>query len=825
MSGLLQDIRYALRQLRKSPGFTSVAVLTLALGIGVSTVMFGVMNAVLLQPPPFRDPDRLVRILSTRADAMDGPSPLDVRDFAAGNRSFEEMAIYDSGWRKNISALPGSTDPEQQPVGLVPRAYFEVLGVEPLMGRLFTDEENRWGNQFEVILSYDFWQARFQGDPAILGKSIRINDEPYTIIGVMPPGLPNWSFDSSRGRVELWTPFVPYLSANETSVWEESSRRDSFFAIGRLKAGVSLEQAQADLQTIAKNLAARYPLDRGVGVVLHPLQEDRIGTLRPVILLLMGAVILILLIACSNVANLLLVRNSNRAREVAVRVAMGAARSALIRQFMAESLLLGTLGGALGCALAWWASVAIARAHPAQLPQLAAVHVDLRVLAFAMALSVGSSLLFGVIPAWLASKVNLSEAFKESGRGSVAGRRKKWLGHSIVAGEMALAVMLLVGTGLLMQSLLRLQKQEAGFRVDHLLKVHLFLPPVRYSNSASITHFCDEYAARVRRLPGVQDAAISASYPPDAQWMQRFTIVGRPESRLEDTPSAAFNVTDSHYLRTFAIPLLKGRYFTDADTETSVPVVLVNQAFAKLYFPTEDPLGKQIQLGMPPAMAPSNMPRIRFTVIGVIGNALNRGLALPSGPQFVALFRQTPDLNYGFKNLIVRTALAPFELAASIRGQLHSLDANLPFAEVFSMDQIMEQQTADQRYTTGLLALFAVFGIVLAGIGVYGVVSYVVVQRTSEIGLRMALGAQRPDVLWLVIKQGLGMAAVGAVAGLFAAWILRHLMAQLVFGISPADPATFLAAAALLIAFAGSASYVPARRAAKVDPMVALRYE
>jgi putative ABC transport system permease protein len=825
MNDVVHDLRYALRQLRKSPGFTVVAMLTLTLGIGVSTAMFGVMNAVLLQPPPFRDPERLVRILSTKGDAVDGPSPLDMRDFAAENRTFEKMAVYDSGWRKNVSALPGSTEPEQRPVGLVPAAYFEVLGVEPLMGRVFTDEENRWGNQFEVILSYNFWQARFQGDPAILGKSIRINDEPYTIIGVMPPGLPNWSFDSPRGPVELWTPFVPYLNAQQTPVWDESERRASFYAIGRLKAGVSLDQAQADFKRIAENLAARYPLDHGVGVVLRPLQEDRVGNLRPMILLLMGAVILILLIACSNVANLLLARNSTRAREVAVRVAMGAARSVLIRQFMAETLLLGVLGGAFGCALAWWATVVVSRVHPEQLPQLASVHVDLRVLAFALALSVGSSLAFGVIPAWITSKVNLSEAFKENGAGNVAGRGKLWLRHSFVAGEMALAVMLLVGTGLLIQSLLRLQKQDPGFRVDHLLRTHIFLPPVRYPNPASITQFCDEYASRVRQLPGVQDAVISAAYPPDDQWMQYFTIAGRPISRLEDTPTTTFNVTDSSFLHTLGIPLIKGRNFTDADKETSVPVALVNQAFAKLYFPTDDPIGKQIQMGIPSTMVASNPPGIAFTIIGVMGDSLNRGLALPPEPQLIALFRQTPDLNFGFKNLIVRTALDPLQMAATIRRQLSALDANLPFAEVFSMDQIMQRETADQRYTTGLLALFAVFGIVLAGIGIYGVVSYVVAQRTSEIGLRMALGAQRPDVLWMVIRQGLGMAAIGAMAGLFGAWILRQVIAQLLFGISPADPATFLAAALLLIAFAGSASYVPARRAAKVDPMVALRYQ
>jgi putative ABC transport system permease protein len=373
--------------------------------------------------------------------------------------------------------------------------------------------------------------------------------------------------------------------------------------------------------------------------------------------------------------------------------------------------------------------------------------------------------------------------------------------------------------------LLRLQDQQPGFRVDHLLRTHLFLPSVRYPQPAAITRFCDEYAARVRQLPGVSDAVISAAYPPDDPWMQPFTIAGRPVSRLEDMPSATFNVTDSHYLHTLAIPLLNGRDFSDTDSESSQPVALINRTLANTYFPGEDPVGKQIQLGLPQPMVSSTAPNLRLTVIGVIGDTMNRGLALPPLPQLTALFRQTPDLNYGFKNLIVRTALDPLQLATSIRQQLHLLDADLPFAEVSSMDAIMQQQTSDRRYTTALLILFAVFGLGLAAMGVYGVVSYVVIQRTSEIGLRMALGAQRPEILWLVLKQGLGMAAVGTAVGLASAWVLRKTVAELVFGISPADPATFVAAALVLLGFALFASLLPARRATKVDPMVALRYE
>ena len=823
MNGVLQDLRYALRQLRKSPGFAVVAVLTLALGIGVSTAMFGVLNAVLFEPLPFANPDRLVRILSTEGDRIiSGPSPLDVRDYAAENHTFEKFAVYDV-WPKNVSTSSGSIEPEQMRIGLAPAEYFEVLGIRPLMGRLFRDEENRWGNQFEAVLGYNFWQTRFHGDPYILGKTIRINDEPYTIIGVVPGEVPEL-FGDTQGKIEVWSPFVPYQAAAET-VWSESERGSrGWGTIGRLKPGVGIEEASADLRRIAQNLAAQYPLDRGIGVILRPLQEEHVANLRPILLLLMGAVILILLIACSNVANLLLARNSSRTREIAVRIAMGAERFALIRQFLIENLTLGMLGGSVGAALAWGSCAVIARVHPAQLSQLAAVRVDLRVLAFGFGISVLSSLLIGTLPAWSSLRVSPSEAFKEGGRSNLAARGRHWLRHSFVAGELALAVMLLVGTGLLIQSLVRLQNQQVGFRVDHLLRTHFSLPSVRYPDRGSITRFCDDYVARVRQLAGVQDAVISAAYPFDDKWTENFTILGRPVSRLEDTPSAAFNVTDSHYLHTLGIALVRGRNFSESDTETSPPVALVNQAFADLYFPAEDPVGKQIRMGFNPILA-SSASAVPYTIIGVIGNTMNRGLALPPLPHINTLFRQTPDLNAGFKNLIVRTRLDPMQLAPPIRRQLHSLDADLPFAEVSTMEELMRGETAGRRYTTGLLALFAVFGIVLAAIGVYGVVSYVVAQRTSEIGLRMALGAQRADVLWMVIRQGLGIAVVGALAGLFSAWILRRIMAQLVFGISAADPRTFLAAALLLIAVAGTASYVPAWRAAKVDPMVALRYE
>ena len=823
MKATLQEIHYTLRRIRKEPAFTALAVLTLALGIGASTAMFGVLNAVLLKPIPFPHPDRLVRIFSIQRGNVLGPSPMDLRDFAAQNHTFEKMAVYDV-WRKNVSFTAGSIEPEQMRVGLVPGEYFEILGIKPLMGRLFKDEENRWGNNFVAIISYNFWQTRFHGDRAILGKTIRINDEPYTIIAVMSREIPDFWVGTPRGKTELWTPFVPSL-VQSSSVWTESSRGDrGWGAIGRLKPGVTIQQANADLQRIANSLAGQYPVDHDVGVQLQPLQEDQVRNLRPVLRLLMGAVVLILLIACSNVANLLLVKNSGRTREIALRKALGAETWTLIRQFVIESLALGLLGGAIGCAGAWRACATVARIHPAQLPQLSSVTVDFRVLAFTLFVSIFSSAIFGTIPLLADLKVSPAEAFKESGRTNAASRSRKYLGRLFVASEIAFAVMLLVGTGLLLQSLLHLQNQHTGFRPDHLLRTHLFLSPLRYPTADSITRFCDEYVTRVRQLPGVLDATISAASPPDDQWKQNFTIDVRPVSRLDDTPVAARNASDSHYLRTLGIPLMEGRDFSDSDTETSPRVALVNQEFVRTYFPAEDPIGKQIRLSVAQQLRSGSADEV-FTIVGVTGNTMNRGPALPPMPHFTTLFRQTPDLNVGFKTLIVRSALDPLQLAASIREQLRSLDANLPFAEVATMDELIEQQTADRRYTTGLLVLFAVLGLLLAGIGVYGVVSYVVAQRTSEIGLRLALGAQRVNVVWLVLREAIGMAAVGAVAGLIGAWLFRKAAAQLVFGVSPADPITFLSSAAVLIALAVAACLIPARRAIRIDPMMALRYE
>ncbi len=820
MVSLLHDLQYGFRTLRKNPGFAVIATCTLALGIGASTMMFGVINAIFLRPLPFHQPDKLVRIYSTKGSDSRGPSPLDVRDYAVQNHTFERLAVYDT-WRKNVTITSRSIEPEQLPVGLVPAEYFEILGVRPLLGRLFTPEENQWGKHFEAILSYEFWHTHFSGDPSILGKTVRINDEPYTIVGVMASNIPDWWLEGRHGKTQLWTPFAP-----SATVWDETSRGErDFSAIGRLKAGVTLAEATADLKTIASNLAAQFPADWGVSVELRPLAEDRSGNLRPVVLLLMGAVVLILLIACSNVANLLLARNSGRTREVALRMALGAGKLSVIRQFTAENMALGIVSGVGGCVLAWWGCATLARVHPAQLPQLELVGIDFRVLLFGITLSILCSVLFGSFPAWIGSQLNMSESLKKGGRAKTTSQGRQHLRRILVASEMAFAVMLLIGSGLLMQSLLRLRDQDPGFRVDHILRSHLYLPAIQYASPAQITTFVDQYAERVRALPGVVEATISAACPPDDQWIQNFTIDGHPVNRLEEVSTATLNVTDSHYLQTLGVPLLDGRGFSDSDTDTSVSVALVNHAFIQRYLPNENPIGKVIQLGLPREIAVSGRSNNRLTIIGVVADAMNRGVALPPQPEIDGLFRQLPNLNYGFKNLLVRTKLEPMELSTPIRQQLHSLDANLPFAEVSTLGEIMSAQTADRRYTTGLLVLFALFGVTLSVIGVYGVISYLVTQRTSEIGLRMALGAHRANVVWVIMKQGMGMAILGTIAGMGGAWALRQLISGFLFRVSPADPLTFICAAFLLIAFAGAASLLPARRAASIDPVSALRHE
>jgi predicted permease len=827
---LARDVKYAARSLRKSPGFAAVAILTLALGIGANTAIFSAINALMLQPLPFSAADQLVRINSTINGVPimgfaypGGPSLLDMRDFAENSRSFQKMVVYDT-WRKNVSFGNSTAEPEQMQVGLVPPAYFEALDVQPIMGRLFTEEENQEGKGYVALISARLWRNRFAADPAILGRKIVINAEPYTIVAVMPDVIPEWMEPGHVGATEVWTPFPA------SGPLPESSRgARGFGALARIKPGVRLEQAQAELATIAAALAAAHPADQAVGVSLSRVADTRVGTLRRMLFLLMGAVGLILLIACVNLANLLLTRNSARQRELALRAALGAGRGGLIRQLLTETLMLSLIGGAVGVGLARLGLASLSRMHPEELPQLRSVGIDWRVLAFTLAVSLITSLLFGLAPAFMGTRLNLVDTLKQGGRYGTSGPGSQRLRNILVVTEMALSLMLLVGASLLVRSILRLQGQSLGIRQDHLLRGQIYLPEARYANAGTITRFCDELSARVRALPGVRDATVTTIYPPYNGWTQMLEIPGRAVSRIQDVPSAQFGVADFHFVKTLGIALIRGRDFSESDGAHSQPVALISEEFQRRYFPTQDPIGRKIHVGPPQFLhigaGEGVTDSADVTIIGVIGDFKNIGLALAPEPQITVLYSQHPLVNYGFKDIVVRTAADPLALAPEVREQLHQLDADIPFSAVRTMDELVERQTGGQRFTAVLLTLFAAAGLVLAIVGIYGVVSLLVAQRNQELAVRMALGASQANVLWLVLKQGLQMAAIGALLGLCGALAAQKFTSGLLFGISPVDPLTFAGAPIFLLAVAAIACVIPGVRVLRIDPGQALRQD
>jgi predicted permease len=829
----LRDLSYGARMLRKSPGFAIVGVLTLGLGIGANTAIFSVIEGVLFRPLPFPAPDQIVRIYSTKdgkpiapngSGFYGGPSPMDMRDFAQSNHTFQGMAVYDT-WRKNVSFDAKNAEPEQMWVGLVPGAYFQVLGIEPMMGRLFTEEESYVGKHYVAAISARLWRIRFASDRAVLGRKILINAEPYTIVAVMPDVIPEWM--ESRA-IQIWTPFGFADSLGD--IWTEAGRGGrGWYSLGRMKRGVSMEQAQADLSAVAAGLAAAHPVDRGIGVGLEKLSDTRAHNLRSMLFLLMGAVSLILLIACVNLANLLLARNSLRERELALRAALGAARGRLLRQLLAETLLLSSIGGGVGLVLAWAGVASLTRMHPDDLPQLASIALDWRVLSFTVLVSLITSLLFGLGPALTGSRPNLIDTLKLGSRSGTAGSNAQRMRSVLVTLEVALSLMLLVAASLLVQSVLHLEQQQLGIRQDHLLKGHFYLPGVRYPSPRVITSFCDQFAERVRALPGVVGASVTTIYPPNYNWSQMLEIPGRPATRVQDIPTAQFGLTDAHFLRTLGIPLIQGRDFNESDTATSPPVALVNRELQRRYFPTRNPIGERIHIGPPQFLhvPPGAMitDSADVTIIGVIGDFKNSGLALPPEPQIIVLYSQHPLVNYGFKDIVVRTASNPHALVPEITRQLHEMDADMPFAQVQTIDELVEQLTGSQRFTMVLLALFAAAGLALAAVGIYGVVSFLVAQRSHELAVRVAVGASVANVLWLVMKQGLRLAATGAFIGFAGTWATQKLISDLLFGISPVDPLTLAGSAAFLVAVVVLACWVPSWRAARVDPCIALKAE
>ena len=835
LESLVQDLKYAVKGMPKAPGFTAAAILILALGIGANTAIFSMVDAALLRPLPFPASDRLVRIWSTKNGmSLGSPSRLDMRDLAAAAHSFEGMIVYDH-WRKNVSGILGSNDAEEMVVGLAPGTYFELLRIRPILGRVFTPAENEYGKHYVAIIGDRFWQTRLGADPRILERTLRINGETYSIVGVVPDVVPAW-MDQTTAPISIWTPYASPEGLSEAS----RTGRGGDSSLGRLKPGVPYEQARSELATLAARLAQEHPADEGISATVEPLADTRAGPVGPILLMLGGAVGMVLVIACANLASLLLARNSARSREMAVRAALGAGRSRLLRQLFVETLVLSLAGGLAGLGLSSAASVALAKMNTAGiLPYTASSNAlgqfwsaapEPRIVLFTLGISIVTAVLFGMAPAFAGTRVSLAETLREGGRSGAIGLGRQRFRRILVATEVALSLILVFAAGLLAQTMARLQRQDPGFRADHLLIAHIYIPPARYPDENAITRFCDLFAGRVRALPGVTDASVTTGYPPNMRWEQMFTIPGSPVPRAADVPVTAFAAVDASYLRTMGFVLRRGRDFAQTDTSTSRQVAIVNEAFARRYFPDQDPIGRQIHPGPPPGIVAGRLETFGastrpITIVGVVRNFMNRGMALPPGPVLFSLFRQLPELNFGFKDIVVRTATSPDSIVPAVSRELKSLDPDMPLGEIRSMETHLSSQTADTRFTTLLLGLFAALGTILAVIGAYGVVAYLVAQRTQELGVRLALGAGSADILWLVLRSGLFIGLSGVALGLAGAMLTRRFLARFLYGVAGSDLFALSGAAILLLAVIVIASAVPARRAMRIDPVQALRGE
>jgi putative ABC transport system permease protein len=797
-----QDLRCAARLLIKTPGFTFVAVITLALGIGANTAIFSIVNAVLLRPFPYLAPERLVIVQERESGGAFSPSYPNFLDWRAQNTAFEAISAVRGNESFNFT---GTGEPERLQGRLVSAEFFSTLGIKPLLGRDFLAEEDRSGATPAVILSYGFWQRRFGNDPGTIGKQLTLNQQSYTVVGIAPP-------DFQYGlEADVTVPFG--LEAQRFSRRGADPGTD---VVARLKPNVSRQQGETDLNIVAARLEQQYPeTNKGRRVLLTPLHESVVGNVRQPLLILLGAVGLVLLIACANVANLLLVRASARQKEMAVRVALGASRATIIRQLLTESVLLAALGAALGILLAFWGTSFIAAQLPFGIPRLQEARVDVLVLVFTLAVSLLTGLLFGLAPALHASRPNLTEGLKEGERGS-SGRRRR-LRSVLVVGEVALTLTLLVGAGLLIQSFRRVLLVDPGFRPQNLLTMQV---SVNNPDGRQVANFFEQLQQNVRNLPGVNSVAVSNGIPFGSTNFPPFLIEGRPVT--DGKPSGLrYNVSPA-YFQTMGIELIKGRFFTGEDRPDTSPVVIIDEVLAQRYFPNEDPLGKRLK-------ATADAPGIE--IVGIVRHAEPNSLDAqgPTPAQFYLNFNQIPvERLPGYVrriNLLTRTEVEPLGLVSAVRAQVTALNKDQAVFNVRTMEQVLAQSVAARRFSMLLLTVFAVVALALASLGLYGLMSYAVAQRTREIGVRLALGAQVSDVLKLVIGQGMKLALVGVSIGLIAAFGLTKLMSSLLFEVKPTDVPTFICTALLLAITALMASYVPARRAMKVDPLVALRCE
>ncbi len=804
---LAQDLRYGLRTLLKNPAFTIVAVSALAIGIGANSAIFSVVNAVLLRPLPFKNPEQLVMVWENATHLgfpKNTPSPPNFIDWQRQNTVFSGMAaMVERSF--NLTAVG---EPERLDGRRVSANLFDVLGVPPLIGRTFVADDDRPGAHV-VLLSYSLWQRRFSSDPSIIGRAVTLNGESYTVIGVMRrgvhlPGYGNWND-------ELW---VPVAFTNE-----ETTQRGNHFldVIARIKPGITLKQAQAEMETIAARLAKEYPkYNTQIGATVTPLHEEIVGDIKPALLVLLGAVGFVLLIACANVANLLLARAAVREKETALRIALGASRSRLTRQFLTESVLLALLGAGLGLLLALAGIRVLKTFIPATISQIQTINIDAKVIVFTALMALLTGIVFGLAPAIHVSYSNLNDSLKEGGRESAAGSKGNRLRNLLVIGEVAVSFILLIGAGLLINSFLHLRSLDPGFRADHLLTMKVDLSELKYPDRERRSAFFDEMLRRIRALPGVQSAAVAGNLPLTYNGdSMSIAVEGIPDPPPGQWPDVIFRAIGPGYFSTMGIPMIRGRDFTDQDRADSKNVVVISEKTAQHYWPGQDPIGKRLK----PGATTSDVPWRE--VIGVVKDVRQNDFIAEPKMQMYFTYQQLKDL--AANALVVRTIVEPMSLATSVRNAIWAVDKDQPVADIDTMDHIVSEAIARQRFSMLLLGIFAVLALLLAAVGIYGVMSYSVAQRTHEIGIRIALGAQRGDVLTMTMKQGLKLVGLGLLIGLASAFVLTRVMASLLFGISATDPITFATICLVLAIVAALANYIPALRATKVDPIVALQ--
>jgi len=796
-----QDLRYGLRSLRKKPGFTLTAVIALALGIGANSAIFSVINGVLLRSLTYRDADSIVMVWEKnfqRGRSQNSVSPANFLDWKKQSASFEQFA---ASWDTRINLTSGG-EPEEIQVQRVSADFFSVLGVPPRLGRSFAREEDVPGPNLVVVLNDELWQSRFGGNPAIIGQPITASGRTFTVIGVMPPG-----FHFLNTQVKAWIP----LALDPANDWRKQGRY--LRSVARLKSGVTIQQAQAELDGIARRLEQDFPdYNKGWGANLVPMHEQIVGDIRPVLLVLLAAVAFVLLIACANVANLLLARAASRQKELALRAALGAGRTRLIRQMLTESVLLAVMGGALGVFLAYWGIQLLLALAPDNIPRLNEITIDPRVLGFTLAISLLTGLVFGLVPALQSSRPDLSDALKEGSRGSSGGSR--FVRNLFVVSEMALALVLLVGAGLMLRSFFQLHQVKAGFETDHVLTMRVQLPTAKYQQPQQRAEFFKRAQERLAALPGVKSVG-AISYLPLTGLASStvFNLATQPDLPPSESPLTEVRAITPGYFAAMGIPLLKGRSFDERDGADS-RVLVINETLARKYFPGQNPIGQRLIVNWEPKVADE--------IVGVVGDVKETALAEESNP---AIYWPHPREAYQFMNFVLRAAIDPAPLSAAATKEIHALDPDQPVADIRTLDQVVAKSIARPRFNALLLAIFAGVALVLASVGIYGVMNYSATQRTQEIGIRMALGAKPGDILRLVVGHGMKLTLAGIVIGVIASLALTRVMANLLFGVTATDLPTFVAVSAVLTAVALVANYIPARRATRLNPVVALRYE